>query len=131
VRSHGHVRFGSLADAEERIRDVRFTAESGHAQERCCLRRLKKDVVYDERCPKFGARPFVRVDLNIIRVDLKIRSTEMRASIARFVKDEAGATAIEYAVIAGGISIAIVTVVGAIGTSLTAMFTAVNDGFAQ
>ncbi len=55
----------------------------------------------------------------------------MRASIARFVNDEAGATAIEYAVIAGGISIAIVTVVGAIGTSLTAMFTAVNDGFAQ
>ena len=85
-----------------------------------------KDILH-----KFGARPFVRVDLKIIRVDLKIRSTEMRASIARFVKDEAGATAIEYAVIAGGISIAIVTVVGAIGTSLTAMFTAVNDGFAQ
>ena len=55
----------------------------------------------------------------------------MRTSIARFVKDEAGATAIEYALIAGGISIAIVTVVGALGTSLTATFTAVKDGFAQ
>lgn len=85
-----------------------------------------KNILY-----KFGARPIFKVDLKIISVDLEIWSAEMRTSIARFVKDEAGATAIEYAVIAGGISIAIVTVVGAIGTSLTAMFTAVNDGFAQ
>ena len=55
----------------------------------------------------------------------------MRTSIARFVKDEAGATAIEYAVIAGGISIAIITVVGALGTATVANFTAVMDGFAQ
>ncbi len=54
----------------------------------------------------------------------------MRTSIARFVKDEAGATAIEYALIAGGISIAIVTVVGALGTSVTAMFTAVAPALA-
>jgi pilus assembly protein Flp/PilA len=78
-----------------------------------------KDILH-----KFGARPFVKVDL-------KIRSTEMRTSIARFVKDEAGATAIEYAVIAGGISIAIITVVGALGRATVANFTAVMDGFAQ
>ena len=55
----------------------------------------------------------------------------MRTSIARFVKDEAGATAIEYGLIAAGISVAIITVVGALGTSLTATFTAVKDGFTQ
>ena len=78
-----------------------------------------KDILH-----KFGARPFVKVDL-------KIRSTEMRTSIARFVKDEAGATAVEYALIAGGVSIAIVTAVGAIGTSTLANFTALKDGVAQ
>ena len=41
----------------------------------------------------------------------------MRTSIARFVKDEAGATAIEYGIIAAGISVAIITVVGALGTA--------------
>jgi pilus assembly protein Flp/PilA len=55
----------------------------------------------------------------------------MRTFIARFVKDEAGATAIEYAVIAAGVSIAIVTAVSAIGTSTLANFTAVMNGFAQ
>ena len=54
----------------------------------------------------------------------------MRTSIARFLKDEAGATAIEYALIAGTVSIGIVTAVGLIGTSLTTTFTAVKDGFA-
>jgi len=47
----------------------------------------------------------------------------MRTSIiARFVKDESGATAIEYGLIAAGISVAIVTVVGTIGTNLVDKF---------
>ena len=50
---------------------------------------------------------------------------------ARFLKDEAGATAIEYALIAGGISIAIVTVVGNIGTELTASFQDVQNGLSN
>jgi len=51
----------------------------------------------------------------------------MRTSIiARFVKDESGATAIEYGLIAAGISVAIVTVVGTIGTNLLAKFTAIS-----
>ena len=36
----------------------------------------------------------------------------MRTSIARFVKDESGATAIEYGLIAAGIAVAIITAVG-------------------
>ena len=49
--------------------------------------------------------------------------------LRRFFADESGATAIEYALIAGGISIVIVTVVQGIGTSLNNTFTSVKNGF--
>ena len=51
----------------------------------------------------------------------------MKTSIARFVNDESGATAIEYGLIAAGIAVAIVTVVGTVGTNLTATFQTVAD----
>jgi pilus assembly protein Flp/PilA len=54
----------------------------------------------------------------------------MRTSIARFVKDEAGATAIEYGLIAAGISVAIITVVTLLGTNLTGTFNAVATALA-
>jgi pilus assembly protein Flp/PilA len=38
----------------------------------------------------------------------------MRTSVVRFVKDESGATAIEYGLIAAGIAVAIITVVGTV-----------------
>jgi pilus assembly protein Flp/PilA len=38
----------------------------------------------------------------------------MRSSVVRFVKDESGATAIEYGLIAAGIAVAIITVVGTV-----------------
>ena len=41
----------------------------------------------------------------------------MKNLIARFVKDESGATAIEYGLIAAGISLAIITVVNGLGTN--------------
>ena len=47
---------------------------------------------------------------------------------ARFLKDESGATAIEYGLIAAGISVAIVTVVGSVGTDLNTTFTTVQGG---
>jgi pilus assembly protein Flp/PilA len=43
-----------------------------------------------------------------------------------FVRDESGATAIEYAVIASGISIVIVASVGGIGTRLNTTFGSVS-----
>ncbi|HTP37597.1 MAG TPA: Flp family type IVb pilin [Methyloceanibacter sp.] len=46
----------------------------------------------------------------------------MRTSIARFVKDESGATAIEYGLIAAGIAVVIITAVQAVGTNLTSLF---------
>ena len=46
-----------------------------------------------------------------------------------FLRDESGATAIEYALIAVGISIVIVAAVNGIGSSLNDRFTAVGAAF--
>ena len=46
----------------------------------------------------------------------------MRALLARFLCDEVAATAIEYAIVAAGISIVIVTVVAGIGSNLSGRF---------
>jgi pilus assembly protein Flp/PilA len=51
----------------------------------------------------------------------------MKNLIARFVKDESGATAIEYGLIAAGISLAIIAVVNGLGTNLNTRFTAINS----
>jgi pilus assembly protein Flp/PilA len=48
------------------------------------------------------------------------------STIMRFVRNESGATAIEYGLIAAGISVAIITIVNSIGTTLTGTFTDVN-----
>jgi pilus assembly protein Flp/PilA len=50
----------------------------------------------------------------------------MTNAIKRFVKDESGATAIEYGLIAAGISVAIITVVQGVGSKLTTTFTSVQ-----
>jgi pilus assembly protein Flp/PilA len=47
-------------------------------------------------------------------------------TILRLLNDDSGATAIEYGLIAAGISIAIITVVTALGTTLNTTFTSVN-----
>ncbi len=47
----------------------------------------------------------------------------------RFLRDEAGATAIEYALIGGLISIVIVAAIGSMSASLGSMFQAVTAGF--
>ena len=51
----------------------------------------------------------------------------MKNLVSRFVKDESGATAIEYGLIAAGISVAIIAVVQGLGTKLTATFTTVKN----
>lgn len=50
----------------------------------------------------------------------------MKNLFARFMKDESGATAIEYGLIAAGISLAIIAVVNGLGTNLNAKFTSIN-----
>ncbi|MBR1122924.1 Flp family type IVb pilin [Bradyrhizobium lablabi] len=51
----------------------------------------------------------------------------MKNLIARFVKDESGATAIEYGLIAAGISLAIIAVVNGVGSNLNTKFTSINS----
>jgi pilus assembly protein Flp/PilA len=51
----------------------------------------------------------------------------MLAFIKRFMNDQSGATAIEYGLIAAGISVAIIAVVQTVGTNLNATFTAVSN----
>jgi pilus assembly protein Flp/PilA len=46
--------------------------------------------------------------------------------IKNFIADESGATAIEYGLIAAGISLAIIAVVNGIGTKLNTKFTSIN-----
>ena len=47
-------------------------------------------------------------------------------TVSRFLRDESGATAIEYGLIAAGISIAIIFIVNTLGTTLSAKFTTIN-----
>jgi pilus assembly protein Flp/PilA len=54
------------------------------------------------------------------------RSFSMRALISKFLADQSGATAIEYCMIAAGISIVIVVVVNGMGTQLNTKYTSVN-----
>ena len=46
--------------------------------------------------------------------------------INKFLRDESGATAIEYALIASGIALAIITIVNTLGGTIAAQFTAIN-----
>jgi pilus assembly protein Flp/PilA len=50
----------------------------------------------------------------------------MKKLATRFLKDESGATAIEYGLIAAGISLAIIAVVNGLGSTLNAKFTSIN-----
>jgi pilus assembly protein Flp/PilA len=50
----------------------------------------------------------------------------MKTLVSRFVKDQSGATAIEYGLIAAGISVVIIAVVNGIGSTLNTKFTSIN-----
>ncbi len=56
----------------------------------------------------------------MLRVITEAQSTWMR--VRKFVKDQSGATAIEYGLIAAGIAVAIITTVFALGTDIDAFF---------
>jgi pilus assembly protein Flp/PilA len=50
--------------------------------------------------------------------------------LVKFAKDESGATAIEYGLIAAGISVAIIAVVNGLGSKLNTTFTSIKDQLA-
>jgi pilus assembly protein Flp/PilA len=51
----------------------------------------------------------------------------MKKFLLRFLKDISGATAIEYGLIAAGISIAIIAVVNGLGTQLNTKFASISS----
>jgi pilus assembly protein Flp/PilA len=51
----------------------------------------------------------------------------MKAIVKRFARDESAATAIEYGLIAAGISVVIIAAVKTVGTNLTGTFTTVSN----
>jgi pilus assembly protein Flp/PilA len=50
----------------------------------------------------------------------------MRRLISKFLNDESGATAIDYCLLAAGLSIVIVAAVNGIGSNLNGKFTSIN-----
>jgi pilus assembly protein Flp/PilA len=52
---------------------------------------------------------------------------QVKRTLRSFLRDESGATAIEYGLIAAGISVAIITVVQGLGTKLKSTFTSVQN----
>ncbi len=54
----------------------------------------------------------------------------MSKIVLRFFKDDSGATAIEYGLIAAGISVAIIAVVNGLGTQLSNTFGTVSSDLA-
>ena len=51
----------------------------------------------------------------------------MKRIFLKFLSDQSGATAIEYGLIAAGISLAIIAAVNGLGTTLNTQFTAINS----
>ena len=51
----------------------------------------------------------------------------MKAMLTKFIADESGATAIEYGLIAAGISLAIIAVVNGLGAKLNTRFASINS----
>ncbi len=51
----------------------------------------------------------------------------MKKHLKDFIADESGATAIEYGLIAAGISLAIISIVNGLGSNLKTKFTSINS----
>jgi pilus assembly protein Flp/PilA len=58
---------------------------------------------------------------------VKIPSFQERPMFTQLIRDESGATAIEYGLIAALVAVAIIVALTALGTSLDALFTGISD----
>ena len=69
-----------------------------------------------------------RLSLFLLSPMASTRSMEavLRRNFLKFLSDQSGATAIEYGLIAAGISLAIIAVVNGLGTNLNAKFDSIN-----
>jgi pilus assembly protein Flp/PilA len=67
----------------------------------------------------------------VVRREHHLPTQQLEATLQRtlikFFADESGATAIEYGLIAAGISLAIIAIVNGLGSNLNGMFTSINS----
>jgi pilus assembly protein Flp/PilA len=61
------------------------------------------------------------------KVFASVRGENHMAKFIAFLKDESGATAIEYGLIAAGIAVAIIGVVNTLGSNLASKFSSVSS----
>jgi pilus assembly protein Flp/PilA len=55
----------------------------------------------------------------------------MTKFLSKFANDETGATAVEYGLIAMLISVAVIAILGGVGSSLTTTFTSINNALSH
>src|SRR6202163_641679 len=91
-----------------------------------CAIELTAPQLSDPRVSPWSRCRERRRDLTLVDQPRVHMELAMKNLIARFVKDESGATAIEYGLIAAGISLAIIGAVNGIGGSLSTKFGAIN-----
>jgi len=60
-----------------------------------------------------------------LKTMLKLQKHRFVTAIPRFLRDEGGATAIEYAMIASGIAVAIATTIVSLGSSVNGLYSSV------
>ena len=75
--------------------------------------------------PSFTDKSLSAIRVNDQGVTCKWRLPMMNL-VSRFISNESGATAIEYGLIAAGISLAIIAIVNGLGANLNTKFTAIN-----
>jgi pilus assembly protein Flp/PilA len=61
-----------------------------------------------------------------VQFNTKNLEANLKQLFAKFMSDESGATAIEYGLIAAGISLAIIAIVNGLGGTLNEKFTGIN-----
>ena len=62
----------------------------------------------------------------MINLSESVHGEKHASKLIAFLKDESGATAIEYGLIAAGIALAIIGVVNTLGSKLNTIFTSVS-----
>src|SRR5262249_27435916 len=99
---------------------------------------MRKPLLPEPNCRAPGERingslsPYLHGPLTTPTLDCRARADGalelgMRKFISKFLADQSGATAIEYCLIAAGISIVILVAVNGIGTTLNGNFTSINS----
>ncbi len=58
---------------------------------------------------------------------IRITEAELQRILMKFFSDQSGATAIEYGLIAAGISLAIIAAVNGLGSTLNTNFSSINS----